>query len=179
MKRWFALLLLLCLALPALAEQPTPPPVTMPTPPPEGVMDELLIPTAMPAEASPLPTSVPAETPEATATPKPARGYVLVSYGSSSGWLPLPEEGEYTFPLTQVLADGTFTENVIHLTTEGVYMESSTCENQDCVHEGLVTFENRDSRVLGNMIICLPNMVALELYTWEEVCAMLQVNADE
>ena len=73
----------------------------------------------------------------------------------------------------QVEADGTPAENVIHLTPEGVYMEDSTCENHDCVEQGEVTLDNRKDRILGNFIICLPNQVTLQLFTPDEIEAML------
>lgn len=115
------------------------------------------------------------ESPDAPdATPQPAKGYVLVRTATQMGWLPLPEEGEVSYPLKQVLPDGTEAVNVIHLTPDGVYMEDSTCENHDCVGQGEVTLENRDERILSNMIICLPNQVILELYTPEEVLEMVQ-----
>ena len=104
--------------------------------------------------------------------PRPAKAYVLVTTATQAGWLPLPEEGETSFPLSQVLPDGTEALNVIHLTPDGVYMEDSTCENHDCVKQGMVTLENRDERILGNMIICLPNQVLLQLMTPEEVMQM-------
>ncbi len=115
--------------------------------------------------------------PEAEAgqeAPSPASAYVLVTTATGRGWLPLPEEGEQSFPLTQVLPDGTEAVNVIHLTPTGVYMEDSTCENHDCVQQGEVTLENRGDRILGNMIICLPNQVVLALYTPEEVLELVQ-----
>lgn len=99
---------------------------------------------------------------------KLAAGYVLVSSPTVTVWLPLPEKEDYVYPLKQVIAGGE-TLNMIHLTPDGVYMESSTCENQNCVEEGVVTLENRDSRILGNMIICLPNQVTLELYSAGEL----------
>jgi len=99
---------------------------------------------------------------------KLAAGYVLVSSPTVTAWLPLPEKEDYVYPLKQVIAGGE-TLNMIHLTPDGVYMESSTCENQNCVEEGVVTLENRDSRILGNMIICLPNQVTLELYSAGEL----------
>ena len=58
--------------------------------------------------------------------------------------------------------------NVVHTTATGAVMHSSTCDNQSCVQQGEVTLENRDSRVLANMIICLPNEVILEVLTPEE-----------
>jgi hypothetical protein len=51
-------------------------------------------------------------------------------------------------------------------------MEDSTCENHDCVDQGEVTLENRKDRILGNMIICLPNQVTLQLLTPDEVLEM-------
>ena len=112
------------------------------------------------------------ETPEET--PKPARGYVLVATATQSGWLPLPEAGEASYPIHQLLPDGTEAVNTIHLTPEGVYMEDSTCEGHDCVQQGLVTLENREERILGNMIICLPNQVTLQLFTPEELLEMMK-----
>ena len=72
----------------------------------------------------------------------------------------------------QVRDDGTEEVNLIHVTPDGFYMESSTCENQDCVDQGMVTLENRDSRILYNAVLCLPNMVSLALYTPEEILEM-------
>ena len=100
-------------------------------------------------------------------------GYVLVSTATQSGWLPLPTEGEQSFPLPQLLPDGTEALNVIHLTPEAVWMEDSTCEGHDCVDQGEVTLENRYERILGNMIICLPNQVVLQLYSPEETLEIL------
>ena len=58
-------------------------------------------------------------------------------------------------------ADGT--ENVVVVTEDGAYMESSTCQNQICVHSGKVTRDNWDFRPDGAFIICLPNQVSVEL----------------
>ena len=112
--------------------------------------------------------------PEATIPPSPAKGYVLVTTATQSGWLPLPEEGEASFPLRQTLPDGTEAVNVIHLTPDGMYMEDATCANHDCMGQGVVTLENREERILGNMIICLPNQVTLQLFTPEEVLEMVK-----
>ena len=117
---------------------------------------------------------------EATEAPVPeltARAYVLISAATVSGWLPLPEEGDVVYPLRQVIPGVGETENLIHLTPEGVYIEEATCENHDCVQQGIVTLANRSERVLGNMIICLPNQVFLELFTPEEVLEMIRAGA--
>ena len=115
---------------------------------------------------------------EESGAPVPAKAYVLVTTATRMGFLPLPEEEDVLFPLVQTLPDGTETENIIHLTPDGVYMESSNCENQDCVDEGIVTLENRRNRILGNMIICLPNQVTLQLFTPEEILSMMQNSSD-
>ena len=40
-----------------------------------------------------------------------ARGYIRVSSVTTGGWLPLPDEEDYVFPLRQTLMDGTFVDN--------------------------------------------------------------------
>ena len=141
MRRWIALLLALTCLCPAaaLAEAP--------------------------AETDP---SGEAQQAEALDPATLAPGYVFVSAATVQGWLPLPTEGEVSFPLAQTLPDGTEALNVIHLTPHGVWMEDSTCEGHDCVEQGEVTLENRDSRLL-----CLPNQVSLELYSTEELLALM------
>ena len=52
-------------------------------------------------------------------------------------------------------------------------MEKSNCEGQDCVDEGEVTLENRQERILGNMVICLPHQLMLYLITREEAVSFL------
>lgn len=98
-------------------------------------------------------------------TAAPVRAYLLVTVGGVAYQpLPLTQEGDYT--ITQ---KATGAENVIHVSETGVYMKSSTCENHDCVQQGEVTLDNKDARILGNMIICLPNQVTLELYSDQEL----------
>lgn len=124
------------------------------------------------ADTQALETAQPGATDVSEDGPKPAKGYVLVTTATQSGWLPLPEEGEVSYPIRQILPDGSEAENVIHLTPDGVYMEDSTCANHDCIQQGTVTLENRDERILSNMIICLPNQVTLQLFTPEELLEM-------
>ena len=54
-------------------------------------------------------------------------------------------------------------ENTVRITGDEVFMESSTCDGQDCVQMGSVTRENLEMRVLGGFIICLPNMISVEV----------------
>ena len=92
-----------------------------------------------------------------------AQAYLRIQVGNEV-WEPiaLADGDEYTINQP----DGK--TNVVHVTATGAVMHSSTCDNQSCVDQGQVTLENRDSRVLANMIICLPNEVILEVLTPEE-----------
>ena len=112
------------------------------------------------------------ETASAEETAAPAKAYILVECANRLFWLPLPESEDYVYPIHQVWPDGTEKDNLIHVTPNGFYMESSTCEGQDCVHQGEVTLENRDERILYNAVLCLPNMVSLALYTPDEILEM-------
>ena len=104
----------------------------------------------------------------------PSIAYVLVRMPNPVGLLPLPLEGEYTKTIRQVMADGSDSVNVLHITTNGFWMEDANCEGHDCVKQGLVTLENREERILWNMIICLPHQLSAELITREEAEAMLR-----
>ena len=103
----------------------------------------------------------------------PAIAYVLIRMPDPVGLLPLPTEGEYTRAIRQTMADGSEAINVLHLTPEGFWMEEANCEGQDCVGEGMVTLDNREERVLWNMVICLPHQLVAELITREEALQML------
>ena len=105
---------------------------------------------------------------EPTETQTVADAYLLVTVaGVLYEPVPLYEEGEYT------IRRGEEYENVIHVTPDSVYMKSSTCDNQDCVDQGIVSLDNMKNRVLSNMIICLPNEVTLELYTPEGLAEVI------
>ena len=118
--------------------------------------------TAEPAEAGEESEAAP----EATAGP--AKAYLVVTAGGAVYEpIPLYQAGRYTLRRGDCV-------NVIEVTEDSIRMAESTCENQDCVEQGTVTLENKYSRVLQNMIICLPNDVALELYTYEEMLEVVQ-----
>ena len=97
-----------------------------------------------------------------------AAGYVYIVAGGQGKWFELPKE-ESQIQLQRKDANGDMIRNVIALTPDGVYMKESTCLNQDCVNQGKVTLENKQARVLKNMILCLPNHVTIELYSASEV----------
>lgn len=114
------------------------------------------------------PTDVPqaSSAPEATeAQPTdvpPVEAYLIITVQGNI-YEPLPLTGEGTFTLRQ--SDTTF--NTVHITPTSMWMEHSSCDNQDCVEQGVVSLENMTERVLYNMVICLPNQVSLELHTPE------------
>ncbi len=108
----------------------------------------------------------------------PSVAYVQVTMDSGTGLLPLPVEGEYLRTLRQTASDGTEAVNVLHLTPEGFWMEDANCEGHDCMEEGIVTLENREERVLWNMVVCLPHHLLLELVTREEAAARFMQGTD-
>lgn len=127
---------------------------------PQSISDQQLpITTNVPATATDFPADV-ADAPEA---------YLLVTVGGVT-YQPLPLQDEGEFSITQ---GETGMVNTVHVTRDSIRMAASTCDNQDCVDQGVVTLESMNTRVLGNMIICLPHQVTLELYTAEEMDALL------
>lgn len=102
-----------------------------------------------------------------------AAGYVYIKAAGQGRWFTLPEE-ETSIQLRRNDSNGEEIRNIIAFTPDSVYMKESTCENQDCVMQGVVTLENRASRVLKNSILCLPNDVIIELYSAEEMKEMQQ-----
>ncbi len=128
------------------------------------------LPTAEPQSAGEESIS-PSDTEEAVArffAEYPAESYLLLTT-SSGTHMPIPLNEDNSFRITQ--ADGS--ENVVHIGKNSFYMESSNCENQNCVQQGEVDLENRDKRVLFNMVICLPHNIRLELVTRDEAQSFL------
>lgn len=137
-------------------------------------------------DATPVPaaTEAPAEAPAATEAPTEApaakkvaaqeaamvgpmppkktenvRGYVVLTVGGRQYGDPIPMDRDKIITLKQ--DDGRI--NKVHITPETVYMEFSTCENQDCVGQGEVHVDSYKDRILGTYIICLPNNVSIEM----------------
>ena len=98
-----------------------------------------------------------------------AKAYLLVTVGGVT-YQPLPLTGEGEFSITQGESGMV---NVVHVTPDSIWMADSTCDNHDCVEQGTVTLATMNDRVLGNMIICLPHQVTLELYTAGEMDALI------
>lgn len=150
-------------ATPAPTAEPTAEPTVEPTAQPavEATAEPTTEPTAEPTEA-------PAAEPRQEAAmvgpmpPKKAevvRGHVLLTVGGRQYGDPIPMDRDKIITLRQ--EDGKI--NKVHITPEKVYMESSTCENQDCVQQGEVHVDTYMDRILGTYIICLPNNVSIEM----------------
>ena len=90
---------------------------------------------------------------------EPVKGYVIIMVGSRQYGDPIPMDRDKIITIRQ----NEEKINRIHITRDSVYMESSTCANQDCVGEGEVTLENYKMRILGTYIVCLPNEVTVEM----------------
>ena len=146
-------------ATPEPTAAPTVQPTAAPTAAPEQEMTEE--PTAQPAAE---PTEAPAQE-QAMVGPMPpkkvevVRGHVILTVGGRQYGDPIPMDRDKIITLRQ--DDGKI--NKVHITPEKVYMESSTCDNQDCVQQGEVHVDTHQQRILGCYIICLPNNVSIEM----------------
>jgi len=130
------------------AVSPTQTPVPSPT-------AQTAAPAATATEALPAASPVP--------TLEPAQAYLKVQIGNLV-FEPLALTESRDLELTQ--PDGK--QNVVRITPGSIVMHSANCDNQDCVHQGMVSLENKNMRVLQNMIVCLPNQVVLQLLDPEE-----------
>ena len=97
--------------------------------------------------------------PQMAAAPAAVRGYVVITLNGRQYGDPIPMDRDKIITVRQ----GADKINRIHITPDSVEMDSSTCENQDCVGEGVITLENYKTRILSTYIICLPNGVQVEM----------------
>lgn len=132
------------------------------------------------ATAEPAATEAPVatEAPEATDAPQSAnmvgpmmpkqtekvRGHVIITVAGRQYGDPIPMDRDKIITVKQ--ENGAI--NRIHITPEYVEMESSTCENQDCIGEGEVNVNTYKDRILSTYIICLPNQVTIEMVPADE-----------
>ena len=113
--------------------------------------------TAAPETAKP--AAGPVMGPVLERSQEPGKGHVIIMVQGQQYGDPIPMDMDKIITVRQ----DAHTINRIHITRESVHMESSTCENQDCVGQGMVTLENYRSRILGAYIVCLPNGVTVEM----------------
>ena len=149
-------------------------------------LDETPAPEATEAAQTPEATAEPAateapvatEAPEATDAPQSAnmvgpmmpkqtekvRGHVVITVAGRQYGDPIPMDRDKIITVKQ--ENGAIDR--IHITPEYVEMESSTCENQDCIGEGEVNVNTYKDRILSTYIICLPNQVTIEMVPADE-----------
>ena len=143
-------------------------------------LDETPAPTATEAAQTLEATAEPAatEAPEATDAPQSAnmvgpmmpkqtekvRGHVVITVAGRQYGDPIPMDRDKIITIKQDNGE----INKIHITPEYVVMESSTCENQDCIGEGEVNVNTYKDRILSTYIICLPNQVTIEMVPADE-----------
>ena len=126
------------------------------------------------ATAEPLATEAPAATdapqsanmvgPMMPKQTEKVRGHVVITVAGRQYGDPIPMDRDKIITVKQ--ENGAI--NRIHITPEYVEMESSTCENQDCIGEGEVNVNTYKDRILSTYIICLPNQVTIEMVPADE-----------
>ena len=134
--------------------------------------------TAAPTETPIASTEAPTATPEEAATSTDmeesagkedaaslADAYLVVMVGDVV-YNPIPLTGPNRYVLRQGNGEKV---NIVEVTEDSIWMAESTCDNQDCIYQGKVSLENRDTRVLQNMVLCLPHNVTLLLMTQDEI----------
>lgn len=94
-----------------------------------------------------------------------ADAYLVVMVGDVV-YNPIPLTGPNRYVLRQGNGEKV---NIVEVTEDSIWMAESTCDNQDCIYQGKVSLENRDARVLQNMVLCLPHNVTLLLMTQDEI----------
>lgn len=130
---------------------------------------------ALAETGAPVVTEAPAETvaPAATEAPKQAavagpmpppkaekvRGHVVLTVGGRQYGDPIPMDRDKIITIRQENGE----INKVHITPEKVYMEYSSCDNQDCVQQGEIHMDTYKTRILGTYVICLPNNVTVEM----------------
>lgn len=129
--------------------------------------------TAMPgATKAPEATAEPTDAPQSANMVGPmmpkqtekVRGHVVITVAGRQYGDPIPMDRDKIITVKQ--ENGAI--NRIHITPEYVEMESSTCENQDCIGEGEVNVNTYKDRILSTYIICLPNQVTIEMVPADE-----------
>ena len=141
---------------------------------PEASAEPTAVPEeTVPAEATAMPTAEASAPVEPTEAPQSAnmmgpmpvpqteevKGHVIITVGGRQYGDPIPMDRDKIITIRQENGE----INKIRITPDSVDMEYSTCENQDCIGEGTITLDNYNERILGTWIICLPNLVTIEM----------------
>ncbi|MBQ2834578.1 MAG: NusG domain II-containing protein [Clostridia bacterium] len=130
---------------------------------PAPIAEPTKAPVSVETEAGTAEPSAPEKTEAAGPMPpkkaETVRGHVLLTVGGRQYGDPIPMDRDKIITLQQ--EDGRI--NKVHITPEKVYMEFSTCDNQDCVGQGEIHVDTYKDRILGTFVICLPNNVTVEM----------------
>lgn len=134
------------------------------------------------ADATAQPTAAPAETaapaddePAAEEELPPAQAYLIVYVGTGM-YEPIPLRGSARFTLK---TNGGANVNIVEVNETSMWMAESTCPTQDCVNQGVVSLENKDTRILGDCIYCMAHNVTLQLIDAQQYAEVMEAMADE
>ena len=147
-------------AEPTAALEATAAPMDEPTAAPEATVEPTAEPTAAPEEkqeAAMVGPMMPKKV-------EKVRGHVVLTVAGRQYGDPIPMDRDKIITIRQ--EDGKI--NKVHITPEKVYMEFSTCDNQDCVGQGEIHVDTYQTRILSTYVICLPNSVQIEMVPAEE-----------
>lgn len=95
---------------------------------------------------------------EKTVSPGKGDGLRVVVTKENEVLADLPFGEEHTL---EVIQKGG--RNKIRITANSVYMEDADCQGQDCVKMTEITRDNLETRVLRDMIICLPHKITVQV----------------
>ena len=95
---------------------------------------------------------------EKTVSPGKGDGLRVVVTKENEVLADLPFGEEHTL---EVIQKGG--RNKIRITANSVYTEDADCQGQDCVKMTEITRDNLETRVLRDMIICLPHKITVQV----------------
>lgn len=88
----------------------------------------------------------------------PAEGYLRIT-ADKVVYEPIPLTQDRRIAINQ--AGGQ--QNIALIQRGTVHMDSANCPTQDCIHQGSMSLETRELRLMQGSIVCLPHKLVLEL----------------
>ena len=105
-----------------------------------------------------------------------AESYLVVWFGEYYYYGPFPLLEEFEGQQARLsVSDSDYI--VISLGKNHFNMAESSCPDQICITEGEVTLDNRENRLLGSCVYCLPNQITLEMRSPQEALDLLEATA--
>lgn len=102
---------------------------------------------------------------------EPAESYLVVWVDDY--FQPVPLLQKYAGRLLRIARTET-DFNVVEIGRNSFEMHEASCPDQVCVTEGEVTLANRQERILGDYVICMPNAVVLEMQSAQQMLTLLE-----